>query len=194
MHRMRTTGRCEPFEKEYIRKDGSRVPVLVGAAAFERGRDEAVAFVLDLTERKQAEGRQRLLLDERKRAEYLTGQVFESSPDGVSIVGRDYRYQRVNPSHERNWGVPTEKIVGMHVAEVVGINVFEQTIRPQLDQCFAGEEVSYAEWVINSCGRRYLAITYSPMRPDANQVEAALVISRDLTEHVSAAEALREAG
>ena len=192
MLRMRTTGRCEPFEKEYIRKDGSRVPVLVGAAAFEEGRDEAVAFVLDLTERKQAEGRQRLLLDERKRAEYLTGQVFESSPDGVCIVGRDYRYQRVNPSHERNWGVPTEKIVGMHVAEVVGINVFEQTIKPQLDQCFAGEEVSYAEWFINSCGRRYLAITYSPMRPDANQVEAALVISRDLTEHVSAAEALRE--
>ena len=148
--------------------------------------------MLDLTERKQAEGRQRLLLDERKRAEYLTGQVFESSPDGVCIVGRDYRYQRVNPSHERNWGVPTEKIVGMHVAEVVGINVFEQTIKPQLDQCFAGEEVSYAEWFTNSCGRRYMAITYSPMRPDAKQVEAALVISRDLTEHVSAAEALRE--
>jgi PAS domain S-box-containing protein len=190
--RMRTTGRCEPFEKEYFRKDGSRVPVLVGAAAFERGRDEAVAFVLDLTERKQAEGRQKLLLDERKRAEYLTGQVFESSPDGVCIVGRDYRYQRVNPSHERNWGVPTEKIVGMHVADVVGINVFEQTIKPQLDQCFAGEEVSYAEWFTNSCGRRYMAITYSPMRPDAKQVEAALVISRDLTEHVSAAETLRE--
>ena len=148
--------------------------------------------MLDLTERKQAEGRQRLLLDERKRAEYLTGQVFESSPDGVCIVGRDYRYQRVNPSHERNWGVPTEKIVGMHVAEVVGINVFEQTIKPQLDQCFAGEEVSYAEWFTNSCGRRYMAITYSPMRPDSEQVEAALVISRDLTEHVSAAEALRE--
>ena len=177
MLRMRTTGRCEPFEKEYIRKDGSRVPVLVGAAAFERGRDEAVAFVLDLTERKQAEGRQRLLLDERKRAEYLTGQVFESSPDGVCIVGRDYRYQRVNPSHERNWGVPTEKIVGMHVADVVGINVFEQTIKPQLDQCFAGQEVSYAEWFTNSCGRRYMAITYSPMRPDADQVEAALVIT-----------------
>jgi PAS domain S-box-containing protein len=192
MLRMRTTGRCEPFEKEYFRKDGSRVPVLVGAAAFERGHDEAVAFVLDLTERKQAEGRQKLLLDERKRAEYLTGQVFESSPDGVCIVGRDYRYQRVNPSHERNWGVPTEKIVGMHVADVVGINVFEQTIRLQLDQCFAGEEVSYAEWFTNSRGRRYMAITYSPMRPDANQVEAALVISRDLTEHVSAAEALRE--
>jgi PAS domain S-box-containing protein len=87
MLRMRAAGSCEPFEKEYFRKYGSRMPVLVGAAAL--GRDEAVAFVLDLTERKQAEGRQKLLLDERRRAEYLTRQVFESAPDGVCIVGRD---------------------------------------------------------------------------------------------------------
>jgi PAS domain S-box-containing protein len=49
------TGVCEPFEKEYSRKDGSHVPVLVGAAFLEGSRDEVVAFVLDLTERKLAE-------------------------------------------------------------------------------------------------------------------------------------------
>jgi PAS domain S-box-containing protein len=49
------TGRAQPYEKEYLRKDGSRVPVIVGLATFEGGRKEGVAFVLDLTERKQAE-------------------------------------------------------------------------------------------------------------------------------------------
>jgi PAS domain S-box-containing protein len=52
---LRSTGRFQPLEKEYFRKDGSRVPVLVGVALFKEGGDEGVAFVLDLTERKQAE-------------------------------------------------------------------------------------------------------------------------------------------
>jgi PAS domain S-box-containing protein len=52
---MRTMGRVQPFEKEYFRKDGSRVPVLLGAALFEPGGNEGVAFVLDLTERKRTE-------------------------------------------------------------------------------------------------------------------------------------------
>jgi PAS domain S-box-containing protein len=50
------TGTVQPREKEYFRKDGSRVPVLVARAIFEWNRDEGVAFVLDLTERKQVEG------------------------------------------------------------------------------------------------------------------------------------------
>jgi PAS domain S-box-containing protein len=51
---MRRTGSLQPFEWEYIRKDGSRVPVLAGAASFE-GENQGVGFVLDLTERKRAE-------------------------------------------------------------------------------------------------------------------------------------------
>ena len=54
-----STGVAHPFEKEYFRKDGSRVPVLVGAALFTNGGDEGVAFVFDLTERKRAEERLR---------------------------------------------------------------------------------------------------------------------------------------
>jgi PAS domain S-box-containing protein len=48
-------GSCVPYEKEFIRKQGSRVPVLLGAAAFEDNPGEGVCFVLDLTERKKLE-------------------------------------------------------------------------------------------------------------------------------------------
>ena len=51
----RRTGLRSPIEKEYFRKDGSRVPVLLGSATVEEGGSQAVTFVLDLTERKQAE-------------------------------------------------------------------------------------------------------------------------------------------
>jgi C4-dicarboxylate-specific signal transduction histidine kinase len=52
-HKM--SGRLQPFEKEYFRKDRSQVPVLIGVATLEEGGDQGVAFVLDLTERKEAE-------------------------------------------------------------------------------------------------------------------------------------------
>src|SRR5262249_21533639 len=58
---IRRSGSLQPFEWDHIRKDGSRVPVLIGAASFE-GENQGVAFVLDLTERKRAE-------DARTRAE-----------------------------------------------------------------------------------------------------------------------------
>jgi PAS domain S-box-containing protein len=55
LEELESTGAIQPFEKEYVRKDGSRVPVLVGVAGFDDERDLMVAFVLDLSERKRAE-------------------------------------------------------------------------------------------------------------------------------------------
>jgi PAS domain S-box-containing protein len=59
---LKATGTAQPFQKEFLRKDGSRAPVMIGGAIFEGSKNEGVAFVLDLSEQKHAE-------DERKRAE-----------------------------------------------------------------------------------------------------------------------------
>ena len=52
---LKTSGVFQSFEKEYFRKDGSRVPVLLGGALFEGNGNEGLAFVLDLSEQKRAE-------------------------------------------------------------------------------------------------------------------------------------------
>ena len=52
---LREQGVAQPFEKEFFRKDGSRIPVLMGGACFDDTRTHGVAFVVDLTARKRAE-------------------------------------------------------------------------------------------------------------------------------------------
>ncbi|QND70234.1 trifunctional serine/threonine-protein kinase/ATP-binding protein/sensor histidine kinase [Tardiphaga robiniae] len=50
-----STGAWRPSEKCFFRKDGGRVPVLVGGASFGELGQQGVAFVVNLTERKLAE-------------------------------------------------------------------------------------------------------------------------------------------
>jgi PAS domain S-box-containing protein len=52
---LKMLGTVQPFEKEYFRKDHSRVPVLIGGTLFEESENHGVGFVLDLSERKRAE-------------------------------------------------------------------------------------------------------------------------------------------
>jgi PAS domain S-box-containing protein len=66
------TGACTPYEKELRRADGTRLPILFGAALLPH-TEEMVGFVLDLTERKRAEGRVALLAE--------AGRVFSESLD-----------------------------------------------------------------------------------------------------------------
>ena len=77
------TGHAQPFEKEYFRKDGSRLPVILGLAMFEACRKEGVAFVLDLTERKQAEEKIR---DSERR--YREVQTELSHANRVATMGQ----------------------------------------------------------------------------------------------------------
>jgi PAS domain S-box-containing protein len=56
-------GRYQPFEKEYVRKDGTRVPVLVGGILIEGPPPQTLGFVLDISERRRADAERQARLE-----------------------------------------------------------------------------------------------------------------------------------
>jgi PAS domain S-box-containing protein len=94
---VRVTGTARPYEKEYFHKDGSRVPILLGAVSFEEIRNQGLAFVLDLTELKRAEASAREMQMELAHANRVAtmGQLSASiaheinQPIGAAITYAD---------------------------------------------------------------------------------------------------------
>ncbi|HUO00248.1 MAG TPA: AAA family ATPase, partial [Bradyrhizobium sp.] len=98
-----STGIVQPFEKEYLRKDGSRVPVLVGATLFTEGGDQGVAFVLDLTERNRAD-------EAVRESERSLRSTIDGIPGFVGIMAPNGELEAVNSRILEYFGRPLEEL------------------------------------------------------------------------------------
>ncbi len=115
---LRMIGAVQPFEKEYFRRDGGRVPVLIGLAAFSQERDEGVAFVLDLTERKRAEDALREREAQLAEARRELRQMIDTIPIPVASYSADARRDFVNAAWKQYTGLSDEAALGTEWAIV----------------------------------------------------------------------------
>ena len=100
-------GRYAPFEKEFYRKDGSRVPVLLGGALLPGRRDRGVSFVVDLSARKRAEAAQRESEEKfRLLADTIPQLAWMARPDGHVFWynRRWHEYTGTTPAQMEGWG------------------------------------------------------------------------------------------
>ncbi|SNS52973.1 PAS domain S-box-containing protein [Noviherbaspirillum humi] len=89
LEQLQRTGVMETFEKEYLRKDGSRVPVYIGAANFEGSSTQGIAYVLDISKMKEAERALR-----ESEARFRT--IANATPQMVWTTFRDGRHDFCN--------------------------------------------------------------------------------------------------
>jgi PAS domain S-box-containing protein len=105
-------GACTPYEKEYIRKDGTRVWVLVGFVLVGDRREDSVAFILNITEGKRAE-------EALRESEERFSAIFRTSPVGITITRLlDGRFIELNDAFQTMLGYTREELIDQSSLEL----------------------------------------------------------------------------
>lgn len=186
-------GVATPFEKEYIKKDGSRVPILIGIALLQEPYDrhqEIITFCLDLTQQQAA-------LQERQRAEQALRQqeeelrlITDAVPVFISYVDTEQRYRYTNKKYEEWYGITASEAYGKQIQEVVDEAVYE-SIRPYIERVLSGEQVTYENKLPHKDGTiHYVNITYVPQFNQEGTVAGFVALISDITERKQAEAAL----
>jgi PAS domain S-box-containing protein len=186
------TGKMEPREKAFFRKDGSRVPVLIGAACFDGQPRQGVAYILDLTERKRAE---EALHDQKRELSQLVDMIpsylWRVTPQGVpeffnkrlvDFLGLDVA--GVNKPGSNRLTAFIEAII--HPDDAVGVaDAFERSLA-------SGDALSM-KWRMRRADGvyRWMAASAEPMRDADGRIVNWYGLCHDIEDQLQAEEALR---
>ncbi|MUG93716.1 PAS domain S-box protein [Scytonema sp. UIC 10036] len=178
-------GACTPYEKEYICKDGSRIPVVVGYTLVGDNREESVAFILDLSARKQVEQALRQS-EERFRL------ALDNIPDVFAIYNAQRQLEFVNAEALQRIKKPREEIIGRTDEEIFPPEVTE----PYLSTLIQAQEtrtIQKIEVTINlpDYGQFTTEIKYLPLLHKNGEIEQILAFTNDTTERKQVEETLR---
>ena len=153
---LKATGTAQPFQKEYFRKDGSRVPVLLGGAMFEGSGNEGVAFVLDLSEQKRAE-------EALRASEERWSKLAENSSAGIALIAPDGRFIAANLALQKMLGYTENELQGCTTSDITHPEDRAAT-EARIAEAHEGQRRVYRD------EKRYLRKDGSVMWADVSQV------------------------
>ena len=179
---MQLNGAFQPYEKEFIRKDGSRVPVLVGAA---QTGDSGIAFVVDLTDQKRAEAALRESEEQWKA-------VFENNPVMYFMVGETGTILSVNPFGAEQLGYRTDELIGRPVTTVF-YEPDREVVQKNAAACFErpGHPMTWELRKVRKSGEM-IWVRETARATAINNRLVLLIVCEDITESKRTAEALAE--
>lgn len=171
---IRETGVCTPFEKEYIHKDGHRVQVFVGGAAFEdsKDRDSGVFFVMDISARKRAEAQLRKL-----------SLAVEHSPAAIVITDVNAVIEYVNPKFYQLTGFTPEEVLGRTPKILQSGLTPAETYQALWETLMAGEEWHGEFHDRKKNGQIYWCLqSISPVKNESGEITHFVSVTEDISE------------
>jgi PAS domain S-box-containing protein len=180
------TGVCRPYEKEFICKDGARVPILIGAASCEGSPDEGVCFVLDRSEHKRAE-------QSLRESEEQFRSIFTAAAVGIAFSTLEGQFLQANPSFCRMIGYSEEELMALNLASVTHPDdvVLNQKLRHEV---LAGERDTFViekRYLKREGGVVFVQASVSAVRGAGGEMARFIVVAEDITEKKRAEEELR---
>ncbi|OPY96556.1 protein kinase [Bradyrhizobium sacchari] len=184
---LKKSGSVQPFEKEYFRKDGSRVPVLIGMAAFDAQRDQGVSFVVDLTERKRSEEALRESEERFRTLVQFSFDVYWESDANHRFIRQEFAESLVDtPAAGSELGKTRWEVPYLEPDEEAW-----RKHRETLDAHLPFRDFELARPTPDG-RKRYVAVSGMPVFDQAGQFTGYRGVGRHVTEQKRAAEALRE--
>ncbi len=177
------TGKASPYRKEFFRKDGSRLPVLMGGGLLDGVLGHGAAFILDLSDALEGEKVRRQWAD-----------VFEHTSHAVGVTdARTDRILMVNPAYARVFGFEASELAGQPVS-ILYTDDDPGALGRNVQRIEAHGQVHFEAVYRRKDGTRFPAAVDATLVRDASGRSLYRIVNvEDLTERQRFEEELRQA-